>query len=48
MKPDFENVSEKNYVKVLDEKAQRLKCSMMYYFKSKQSYENLIMFVMDV
>ena len=43
-----ENVNENKTSKSLEEVSQKLKSNMLYYFKSKQSYENLFMFVMDV
>ena len=48
MNPELEkSIKDKKSV-VETENAQKLKYSMLYYFKYRQSHENLLMFVMDV
>ena len=48
MNTDLKKLNEHNTAGCLSEKAQKVKYSMMYYIKYRQSHENLLMFVMDV
>lgn len=48
MNPELEKTINDKKSTVEPEIAQKLKYSMLYYFKFRQSHENLLMFVMDV
>ncbi len=48
MNPELEKSIKDKKSAVETENAQKLKYSMLYYFKFRQSHENLLMFVMDV
>ena len=48
MSYNLEKFTEKKEQKSVENFSQKLKYSMMYYFKSRKSHENLLMFVMDV
>ena len=48
MKLESKQKQDKTYLYELDAKVQKLKTSMLYYFKSKQSRDNLLMFIMDI
>ena len=44
----LEKITEKKEQKSAENYTQKMKYTMLYYFKSRKSYENLLMFVMDV
>ena len=48
MSKNLEITKENTEEKLFEERKQKIKYQMLYYFKYKQSQENLLMFVMDV